>query len=163
MCEFIKKQATALLTLVGVLIGSLVGGITQYNITKTQTDADYKKYCIQLVDKKEETLRLQSEKFLSSIGNLVSYGAINKITSHQDIQNAFSPIIISGYSLSTFAPDKLNHVTHKIISSTIQAANADNYDSQEEAIESIKDSFGKWPDTYRSAIAELEAERKNCK
>ena len=162
MLKFIQKYATAVLTLLGVIVGGLITGIVQYNVTKTQIEADSKKYCIQQIDKKEDILRLQSEKFLSSIGNLINYATIKKITSHQDIQNAISPIVTSGFSLSAYAPDELNIVILKIIESAMLASNADDPILQEEAIKSISGSFGKWPSSFKSAIVELENQRKVC-
>ena len=158
-----RKFSPAGYALTGVIIGSIISGGFQYYSAKVQRDLESKKYCIQRVDKKEEQLRLGSEKFLSSIGNLISNTSIKKIKTQQDIDKAISPLVVSGFSLSAYAPDKLNVVILKTVQSALLAANADSPTLQEKAIDSVNDSFGKWPTTFKEALVELEEQRINCK
>lgn len=150
------------MTLFGVIIGGTITGVFQYFSTKIQSDMESRKYCIQRIDKNEDQLRLGSEKFLSSIGNLISITSIKKINTQQDIDKAISPIVVSGFSLSAYAPAKLNVVIFKTIQSALLAANASSPILQEEAINSVNESFGKWPTTYQEVLIELENQKRDC-
>ncbi|MGG7955143.1 hypothetical protein PGN61_22810 [Klebsiella aerogenes] len=148
-----------LCTLAGVALTSFFGwlGAHQSAVISEKTS------CISRIDTNEKILREHSEKFMSSIGDLISYTVFPPSNRSEDLAKVAGPVITQGFAISAYAPLPLSLIALKISLTVQQASLASmGYANKEAAMASVNESFGKWPSTFSQSMQVFEKQRSHC-
>lgn len=159
--KFSNSPAFAVVcTLAGVLITALAS----YAVANRTAAAGEEQACIARVDVNQKNLQDKSAEFIGTVGDLVNYTIFPPSNKPEDLEKVVKPLIKNGYILSAYAPDSLSVIALKITQS-VQVASLGSMGggNEQEAMNTIKDSYGKWPAVYKAEIKRFDEQRLQCK
>lgn len=146
-------------TLIGVFATSTFTWLTSYQTASLSQ----KNACIQRIDTQEKLLREKGETFLAAMGDMLNYSIFPKTSTARELSENAGPLIKAGIVMVAYAPPELG-LRSMMISNSVRAGSLASMHKLDEdaAMETIDESFGKWPTAFYDALNALDKQRQKC-